>query len=170
MRVKRNMGIGVGGPSILMIFVVLALTTFAALSLVSARADYAFTVKTGEAVRAYYAADEQAQERLAAIDAVLAGLAEDSPDSEAYYAAAVDAMYRDADVRITEQDNVALVLTIAYTVPVDAERELRVALKINPRGDHPRYSVAEWRVCGLATGEYTDLGDGGFDVWMPDAQ
>ena len=48
-------GIGVGGTSILAIFVVLCLVTLASLSLVSAQADYGLAKKTAEAAQEYYA-------------------------------------------------------------------------------------------------------------------
>ena len=58
-------GIGAGGLSILAIFVVLCLTTFAALSFMTARADRTLSRKAADAARAYYAADTQAERRLA---------------------------------------------------------------------------------------------------------
>ncbi len=61
---KNNTGISVGSSSILAIFVVLCLTTFATLSLVSAQADYKLTKKTAQATAEYYAADAKAEEML----------------------------------------------------------------------------------------------------------
>ena len=58
-------GIGAGGLSILAIFVVLCLTTFAALSFMTARADRTLSRKAADAARAYYAANTQAERRLA---------------------------------------------------------------------------------------------------------
>lgn len=62
-----NVGTGTGGISILAIFVVLCLTTLAALSLVSAQADYALAERATEASTEYYAADSRAEEKLAEI-------------------------------------------------------------------------------------------------------
>ncbi len=62
-----NVGTGTGGISILAIFVVLCLTTLAALSLVSAQADYSLAERTINASAQYYKADARAQERLAEI-------------------------------------------------------------------------------------------------------
>lgn len=79
---KLKMSVGIGGPSIIMIFVVLCLTTLGALSLMTAAADFKLTKKTAEAVAEYYAADSKAEEILAAADASLkAGL---SPDTDTY--------------------------------------------------------------------------------------
>lgn len=64
-------GVGVGGSSILVIFVLLCLTTFATLSMVSAGADLRLTDRTVETVQEYYAADARAEEILARVDGVL---------------------------------------------------------------------------------------------------
>lgn len=70
---QRNlkMGVGIGGPSIIMIFVVLCLTTLGALSLMTATADWKLSQKTADSVSNYYAADNEAEEILAAADASL---------------------------------------------------------------------------------------------------
>ena len=68
---KLNMSIGIGGPSIIMIFVVLCLTTLAALSLMTANADWKLTLKTAEAITDYYVADNEAEEILASADTSL---------------------------------------------------------------------------------------------------
>ncbi len=65
---KINTGISVGSSSILVIFVVLCLTTFATLSLVSANADYRLTLRVADETADYYAADAQAEELLMQID------------------------------------------------------------------------------------------------------
>ena len=58
-------GIGVGSSSILTVFVVLCLTTFATLSMVSARADLRLSTRAADLVTAYYSADAQAQRLMA---------------------------------------------------------------------------------------------------------
>ncbi|HML38574.1 MAG TPA: hypothetical protein PKA19_14330 [Bacillota bacterium] len=68
---KLKMSVGIGGPSIIMIFVVLCLTTLAALSLMTANADWKLTKKATEAVTGYYSADSKAEEILASADASL---------------------------------------------------------------------------------------------------
>lgn len=63
-----NTGISVGSSSILVVFVVLCLTTFATLSLASANADYKLTRRTADEAAAYYAADAKAEDILMQID------------------------------------------------------------------------------------------------------
>lgn len=72
MKKNLKMGIGIGGPSILMIFVVLSLTTLGTLALATANADYKFALKAQDNTAKYYAADSKGEEFLSQIDAGLA--------------------------------------------------------------------------------------------------
>ncbi|MEI7885068.1 MAG: hypothetical protein WCI30_06925 [Clostridia bacterium] len=71
MKSKLKMGISIGGPTIIMIFVVLCLTTLGTLSLVTANADWKLTEKTLKSTDAYYTADNQGEIFLAELDALL---------------------------------------------------------------------------------------------------
>lgn len=73
---KGRFGIGVGSLSILMVFVILCLTSFAALSLVSANADRRLSQKTADAVAEYYILDRSGEETLA----YLAGIFQEERD------------------------------------------------------------------------------------------
>lgn len=65
---------GVGASSILLIVVVLCLTAFGVLTLVSARVDERLTQNTAAGAKSYYLADAEAQRKLMEIDtALLAG-------------------------------------------------------------------------------------------------
>lgn len=64
---NHSAGVSIGMVSILMIFVVLCLTTFATLSFVSARADLKLSKKASDSVSEYYAADSTAETYLAQI-------------------------------------------------------------------------------------------------------
>ena len=64
---------GMGASSILMIFVVLCLTTFGMLSLVTSYSDFRLSKKAQASVENYYSADAKTDETLSNIDLVLAG-------------------------------------------------------------------------------------------------
>ncbi|MGI5892277.1 MAG: hypothetical protein ACOX7H_06040 [Bacillota bacterium] len=68
---KFRMPLGLGGPSIIMVFLVLCLATLGSLSLVTANSDWKLTQKAAAAVSDYYAADNKAEEILASTDASL---------------------------------------------------------------------------------------------------
>lgn len=57
---KRTPSFGLGVPTIMTVLLVLCLSVFAALALVSARADYALSQTGARTVQAYYAADAKA--------------------------------------------------------------------------------------------------------------
>ncbi|MDE5803299.1 MAG: hypothetical protein K2I22_10325 [Lachnospiraceae bacterium] len=79
---------GIGSSSILVIFVILCLVSFATLSIVSANADYKLSKKVLDRTTAYYEAEGQAQASLAALDAELSALYESSSSETAYFKAA----------------------------------------------------------------------------------
>lgn len=68
----NNTGFGnhVGTSSILLIFIVLCLVSFAGLSLVSANADYTLTAKIASRTSSYYSASNKAQDVLAELDSI----------------------------------------------------------------------------------------------------
>nr|WP_122012959.1 hypothetical protein [Maliibacterium massiliense] len=107
-----SMGIGVGSVSILAIFVVLCLTAFAALSLVSARADVKLARKSADAGAAYYAAEAQAETRLAALLAEM----DAAPDWRG--------VLQGADMEYTVMGGA---LRVSYALPIGAGKTLQAA-------------------------------------------
>lgn len=85
---KPYFGMNIGSASMLLIFVVLCLVSFAALSLVSAGADRRLSARIEERTCAYYEAANTAEEALAAADSELSGLYLASDGKDAYFAAA----------------------------------------------------------------------------------
>ena len=63
----KAMGLPIGGPSLLMAFILLCLTVFASISFMSADRDFKLSQKTAETLTQYYAADNKAEEILAEI-------------------------------------------------------------------------------------------------------
>lgn len=68
---KLKMGIGMGGPSIITIFVTLCLSTLGMLSLMTANADWELTQKNASFLTSYYKADGAVENWLADVDAAL---------------------------------------------------------------------------------------------------
>ncbi|MDR0963406.1 MAG: hypothetical protein LBM60_02175 [Clostridium sp.] len=134
---KGGIRLSVGGSSILVIFVILTLTTFATLSLVSANADYNLSRKAMSAATEYYAADSQAEEMLMRIDTALAKITSGSSFLEE-----AEAVISAMDGVSTARDGDSLLAT--YTIPVNDGQELFVALSVTD--STPRYRRVEWRV------------------------
>ena len=76
MNIKGGFKVSTGVSSLLMIFVVLALTTFSVLGFVTANSDYKLAVKTAQGVTQYYDADMDAETFLAMMDQELYGYME----------------------------------------------------------------------------------------------
>lgn len=68
METRRQKGINVGSASILLIFTVLSLVSFATLTLVNSKADYNLSQNLAERQRAYYSACHQGNAFIAAIN------------------------------------------------------------------------------------------------------
>ena len=69
---QQSTFINIGSSSLLMVFLVLCLTTFAILSLSSAQSDYSFSKKFAEHKTEYYEASSRAEMILGEIDQILA--------------------------------------------------------------------------------------------------
>lgn len=124
MRKYYSSSIGVGGASLLLIFVLLSFTTFATLSLISANADMKMVLKDAQAVSNYYEADSKAEEIFAQIKEMGMGLGP-----------VVDG------VQIEKKDEMFI---ISYSVPIDERRNLEVKLDLNP-ANNPEYSIKQWK-------------------------
>ena len=72
---QQSSFVNIGSSSLLIIFLVLCLVTFAILSISSASSDHSFSEKLAERKTQYYDASSQASYVLNEIDAKLAGLA-----------------------------------------------------------------------------------------------
>ena len=79
--------VNVGSSSILLIFVILCLISFATLSIVSANADAKLSRRVVERTTAYYEACNQAQADITSLDDTFAAIYADSFDEEEYFMA-----------------------------------------------------------------------------------
>lgn len=116
MKTKQgNMGIGVGGVSILAIFVVLCLATLAALSLVSAQADYSLAEKTAGAAAEYYRADTKAEETLAKLIQI-------TKQNISWEKAVEEAGF------VTKKTDAGVL--VSYTIPIDEIKTLEASIRL----------------------------------------
>ena len=88
---KQKKGfIHIGFSSILMVFTMLCLVTFATLSLITANSDYRLSLKVAEKTTAYYEADTAARNYLQQLDLALADLYANCDDSQTFFEKAAD--------------------------------------------------------------------------------
>ncbi len=135
---QKRYGVNVGSSSLLIIFVVVCLVSFAALSIVSANSDYKLTKRMAERETNYYAACNDANQTLADIDRTLQSVYENSDTEDDFYALAGR--------------------TKSFTYPVSDIQSLKVVIAIHyPASDSDAlYSVTEWRIITTGTLEYDE--------------
>lgn len=139
--------INLGSASLLVIFLVLSLVTFAVLALVSAVSDYNLSRKQAEYKAAYYEANVKAEEILADIDEYLAKLTVTDGWNEV-----VDELeekqLREVSLSCQIQEG-ETEPEVIYQIPVSEKQALQVILKLHKgeeRETEIQFSIAAWQV------------------------
>lgn len=140
--------VNIGSSSLLIIFLVLCLTTFAILSLSSVKSDYTFSEKLAERKAQYYDASATASRILDSVDAQLAELAE-ANRSTAVYMEQVTAVFVN-----TEIDGISISCEtidgktlISYQVPTEDDQVLDVQLNVTDYTKNAAYyEIKSWRI------------------------
>lgn len=143
MQIRRKsdpIGANVGTSSLLLVFVILCLVSFATLSIVSANADKKLNAKIVERTAAYYDACNKAEEKLQGIDATLKSLYDGGASRDEYFASAGD--------------------TIDFAITVSDVQTLNVSLKVNYPSDNDPYfySIEKWELKSTGSLESSDEG------------
>lgn len=108
---------GIGSSTILVIFVILCLVSFATLSIVTANADYKLSQKVLNRTTTYYEACNEAEASLAGLDKVLADTYKNSADEAEYF----EQMGHTKDFSIPLSDLQTLEITVTIDYPVSPE-------------------------------------------------
>lgn len=158
---QQSTFVNIGSSSLLIVFLVLCLTTFAILSLSSAQSDYSFSKRSAEHKTEYYEASSRAEMILGEIDQILAETAEQ------VNVAQKNAVQENADSELAsfelaaaarldgkEIDNIPLSCTgteegtvISYQVPSGAKQALNVSLLITNDSEHENYyKIQAWQL------------------------
>lgn len=162
---KGKFSIGTGIPSILMIFVVLCLTTFAVLSYSSARADKRLTEKNSDYIMKYYEADAKAQEMLARLDAVLYTAKEKASDNFSYQNEVASAV-ANLDEEISIEMDTESGIVLKYSAEINASQQLEVRLRTAAYEEDKRYVVESYRVTAPEQGTEADFNDESIGWWQ----
>lgn len=125
---KKQFGINIGSSSILLVFVILCLVSFAVLSIVSANADSKLSTRVLERTTAYYDACNQAEQSLAGMDNTLRRVYEASGSEDAYYASVGHGK--------------------SYVIPISDLQSLQVTIEIlyPLSADDTFYRITAWQV------------------------
>lgn len=127
MQNKRG-GINIGTSLILVIFVLLSLVTFAALSYMSAKSDYTLSKEAANRTASYYDANRMAELYMANIEGLLSKHLNNSSTKEEYDNG-IEALFSDNDNIVVTRDNGQYYLE--YDVPITSGQNLLVKLRVN---------------------------------------
>lgn len=138
----------IGSSSMLVVFIILCLVTFATLSFVSSHNDLQFTQTVAERTTSYYAAVSEAQRQLSEIDAAL--ISAQTPK---------DALQALKSVSVTEE---AGVLYGEFFVKINDRQALSVMVKVPQHVAPPpsaapektataRYTIIRWQEVSTTT-------------------
>ena len=159
----------IGSSSLLVIFLVLCLVTFAILSLSSARSDYSFSEKMAAHKQEYYEASERAEIVVGRIDEVLYQVSDkiglvsqsdsagqsDTGEAFAAYLTEVGTALKGAQI-----EGISLQLEqleadgmISFQVPAGEQQALVVTLQVKDCRENPYYyEIKAWKI--MNTGDW----------------
>ena len=151
---QQSYFVNIGSSSLLVIFLVLCLATFAILTLSSARSDHSFSERLAEHKKTYYEASAKAETVTAGIDEILYLTAEGidlNSQDDAYgkyletITAALDGQQIEGISLETQQTEAGCM--VSFRVPAGARQELSVMLRITDYREHVHYyEVKTWEI------------------------
>lgn len=153
---QQSTFVNIGSSSLLIVFLVLCLASFAILSLSSAKSDYSFSKKFADHKTEYYSASSKASLVLDKIDSLLASSAEDIGSFDDFYKNKVT-----ASLHGTKIDDISLTcqsrnnhLIVSYQIPVRKRQVLDVKLIITDFTENETYyEVDTWQILSTDTWE-----------------
>lgn len=130
---KKQKG-SIGSSTLILIFIVLCLATFALLSLSNAGGDRNLAIKNAEAVRTYYEADSQGELFVQMVDQAVKEVRKETSDQEKQQQKLAEKLgnYYNTDSRTAETD-----------IPMDFDQALHVELALDSQEN---YIIRSWRV------------------------
>lgn len=166
---EQSSFVNIGSSSLLIVFVILCLATFAILSISSAKSDYSLSERLAEHKGQYYEASSEAESILAEIDAVLADTADtsskkslsgssrdflSSPYIEAVLKALDGTQVADTAISCSKTDQN---LAVCYQIPLNDKQVLDVELTVTDfTKNETYYKIQKWQVISTDTWENDD--------------
>lgn len=130
---KKQKG-SIGSSTLVLIFIILCLATFALLSLSNAGGDLNLANKNAAAVRTYYEADSQGEQFVRMVDQAVREVRNETSDQQKQQQKLAEKLgsYYHADSRTAETD-----------IPMDFDQALHVELALDGQEN---YRIRSWRV------------------------
>lgn len=146
--------INVGSSLLMMIFLILCLVTFAALSLSSAHSDYRFSNKLADHKTEYYTASNAAEQILGEIDNLLAQASASKMDAGSLQDMLSSFRFSSSgDPIALLSDFSSACPIISYQVPIDERQALAIEIELTTSrqpGDG-FYQISCWKIVSLET-------------------
>lgn len=150
MKKKSRIGLNIGTSSILLVFVLLCMVTFAALSFVSANADYKLSQSLETRTTRYYTVSNTAEQRLSEIEDILAEVKTRSADFESYKTQAAEALAATPAADSPEGSWG----TLHWQLPFSDTQALDVVLNLtDPFESGSYFTVNRWQVVSTVSWE-----------------
>lgn len=147
----------IGSSSLLVVFLILCLVTFAILSLSSAKSDYSLTERLAKHKSDYYEACAQAETILDSIDQRLEETwLSETMSLEEYLDVLNQELLTDSSTpcSMSTEDGVPI---ISYQIPVDYRQTLFVKLQVtDPQNSQNYYKILTWQLAPSNTWEGDD--------------
>lgn len=137
----------IGSPSLLVVFLVLCLATFAILSLSSAKSDYTFTERLAEHKDSYYKASSLSEDIVAGVDRLLEQTYRQEAMTQEEYLDALNGIlltYEAVPLSYSTESGTPI---ISWQIPVDEKQSLFVELNVtDPTKSDKYYEIKTWQV------------------------
>lgn len=147
MKKKSRIGLNIGTSSILLVFVLLCMVTFAALSFVSANADFKLSQSLATRTTRYYTASNTAEGQLSDMADELSGIYENAADLQAYKIQLQEAFVNTPDITFTPGTDDKTCGTLQWQVKFTDTQVLDVMLTLNnPYANEDLFDVSRWKV------------------------
>lgn len=140
MRRKSNVSFGPGAASLILIVVILSMSVLGMLALMNARNDSRLSRRSVEVIAAGYALNDQAERRLAELDAVAAACAEAAGGDDGAYLSAVAERLPEG-MRMEDR-------LVSWTLE-DGLRTLNCGVELLPLGGEARLGWREHRLTAV---------------------
>ena len=144
---KKNKTIHIGFSTILMVFTMLCLVTFATLSLLTANADYRLSKKVAAKTEDYYEADLLAREYLLEIDEALEELYQNNAGQNAFCQEALKRLQEMPLPQGITKSSASDEMSYGFEIAINDAQILSVVLELQePQSDTDCfYTIKQWK-------------------------
>ncbi|NLD20546.1 MAG: hypothetical protein GX663_09965 [Clostridiales bacterium] len=160
-RKTQSPSASIGIASLLVVFLILCLVTFAVLSLSSAKSNYEFSEKSANHRAEFYKASNESQEVLATISRTMAESTSgaENPESFCYIVGSnLEKEHPGTPVAVEAEGSI---ITASWSIPISKTQNLEVGVKLNRQGssEGSLYKITKYQVVSTGDRNYNQSMD-----------